>query len=387
MRSLRRIPFLILVSTLPWVWCAMAAPPKPRPPKRETKGARESNNEQADLGRLNETERRAVLLGRFSEQQRRLEDERLKAERAAAQRSISALQTALKSAMSDDDCAELNFQIGAAHVAARQSTQATASFRQAMELDPSGEWGASARLRLFDLFLYEGNDLNAARDLLVGISSDSAKKLEICDRQALIATLESGDGWVPGYPAIRDESSDATWLLRLGDLRFAAGDHQQALELFDAVAGTRKLHPTRREKSYANFRRAEATYQLNAAQRPCARSFRDAIGDYLLAQKCDKDAPWVGDALFLAGNIHWNQFQDDAAAIKLWTKVGESYRDCHYAENASFTIGVLYQLYGDIKKAKAAFADFRRRYPDSLQLGTLNSDGLAAHIQPIKRPQ
>ena len=62
------------------------------------------------------------------------------------------------------------------------------------------------------------------------------------------------------------------------------------------------------------------------------------------------------------------------------------YPNCGLAEKAGYNIGVLHQLYGETAKAKAAFNDFRDRFPDSKLLASLTSEGLAGHIKSIPRP-
>jgi TolA-binding protein len=174
--------------------------------------------------------------------------------------------------------------------------------------------------------------------------------------------------------------------VRLAELHFAAGDHATVLSSANALMASKRLHPTKSQKSFACYRRAKSTYQLHAAMQASDRGLKDAVADYALAIKTDKEAPWAGEALFLQGNILWNQFQDDAAAIKLWKEVLAKYPSSPFAENAGYNIGVLYQVYGNQEKAKTAFSAFRDRFPDSKLLAALNSEGLAGHIKTIKRP-
>jgi tetratricopeptide (TPR) repeat protein len=187
----------------------------------------------------------------------------------------------------------------------------------------------------------------------------------------------------PEYRNVLDEESDAAWLLRLVELHLAANDVATAMSLSDFVVTSRTLRPTKSQKSFAHFRRAKAAYQLHAALQPGERGLKEAIADYELAVKIDKEAPWCGDALFLAGNIHWNQFNDGDSAIRLWKEAARRYPKSRLAENAGYNIGAIYQHNGETQKAKAAFAEFKGKYPESKFLAALNGDGLAAHLKAV----
>jgi len=420
---MRKLCWVLLLAALaPWAFLAFGETAK----KAKTVGKKLAKP--ADFESLSEPERRAIVLEQIAQDQHKKRDEKQKAERAGALKSAAKLEAVLKSA-SDDEKSALLYELGVTHLQVNNAVPALRAFRQLA--DSPDEWDDRARIHLFDVLLYDNLSLDDAADVLppavdplrrtsVGNSSGSALLLaphqvsdkplspdavaaNLAARRALLefingqpTTFAANSGgapiwsalcnWKPEFADVLDEKSDASWLVRLAELHFATNDHETVAALASAVVADKKLHPTKAQKSFAYFRRAQAAYQLHATMRPAERGLKEIVADYANAVKAEKDAPWAGDAVFLQGNVLWNQFQDDAAAIKLWKELLARYPRSASAENAGYNIGVLYQLYGASDKAKAAFRDFRDRFPDSRLLAGLNSDGLAAHIKPIRHP-
>jgi hypothetical protein len=417
---MRRLRWLLLVAAIaPWALFAFAQAPK----KPKTGGKKAPAT--TDLASLSDSERRALILERMADDQRKKAVEKQKEERTKALKVAGKLETRLKSATVEEK-PELLYELGVTHLRVASIAPARRYFRQSA--DSPSEWAERAKIHLFDITLYEDRNLEDAGSVLyvadaasVGNSVAAPASLlsprqtpdeplhpeavaaNLAARRTLLDFLNgkspniAGRGaanrfwaalanWKTEFPGTLGEQSDATWLVRLAELHFAAGDHKTVVALASAIITGKGLHPTKSQKSLASFRRAQAAYQLIAAMQTGERSLKDVVADYALAIKTDKDSPWAGDALFLQGNVLWNQFQEDAAAIKLWKELLLKYRDCRLAENACYNIGVLHQLYGETEKAKAAFSDFRERFPDSKLLASLNSEGLAGYIKSIPRP-
>jgi tetratricopeptide (TPR) repeat protein len=417
---MRRFGWMLLVIALaPWAFLAFG-----ETPKKGKRSAKKPANP-VDLASLSEAERRAFMLEKFANDRRKKQDEKQKEERAAALKAAANFEAQLKAARAEEKPALL-YELGITHLRASNTAPALRYLQQAAE--SPGEWTELAKIHLFDIYLYDNHSLDDAGSVVhvadaasVGTSPIPAASLlsprqtpdkplsagavaaNLDARRALLDFLEgrppgcvpTGAGsrfwgvlgnWSPEFPEVLDEQSDAAWLVRLAELHIVAGDHATSISLAGAIITGKGLHPTNSQKSLAYFRRAQAVYQLHAAMQPSERGLKDAVADYALAVKAAKDAPWAGEALFLQGNVLWNQFQDDAGAAKLWTELLAKYPDCTLAENAAYNIGVLHQLYGESDKAKAAFANFRKRFPNSKFLAGLNSEGLAGHIKPIPRP-
>jgi tetratricopeptide (TPR) repeat protein len=417
MRPLRWV--LLLAAIAPWALLAFAQAPK----KGKTTAKKAAAT--ADLASLSESDRRALILERVADDQRKKVEQKQKEERTKALKVAARLEAQLKSAATEEK-PELLYELGVTHLRIESIAPARRYFRQAAELP--GDWADRAKVHLFDIALYEDRSLEDAGSVLHVADAASfgnsvtAPAMLLSPRQtpagplpleAVAANLDArrvlldfANGkspniavrgadnrfwtalanWKSEFPETLEEKSDATWLVRLAELHVAAADHKTVVALAGAIVTGKGLHPTKSQKSLASFRRAQAAYQLIAAMQTGERSLKDIVADYALAIKTDKDAPWAGDALFLQGNVLWNQFQDDAAAIKLWKELLVKYPQCRLAENAAYNIGVLHQLYGEKEKAQAAFAAFRERFPDSKLLASLNPDGLAGHIKSIPRP-
>jgi tetratricopeptide (TPR) repeat protein len=409
----------MLLVAVPWVVLAFGDMPKSGASKK-SRPATKNGAPPTDVASLPAPERHAALIEKTAAERRKRADEKQKAEQALARKEAARLEGELKSANPEEAPAVL-YDLAVACSRAGNGPKALATFQQTADL--GGEWGARARIHLCDILLYEKHDLTVARAALdldlreAGAGdapivyvppkktagsplSNASVSANIAVRRALLDFIEgksltapSAPGgsafwgglgrWKPEYGAILKVDSDAAWLGRLAEIHFAANDAATVMPLATSVVTSRNLHPTPLQKSFALFRRAKAAYQLHAALQPSERGLKEAIADYELAVKSDKDAPWCGDALFLAGNIHWNQFNDAERAIKLWKDAAGRYPKSRLAESASYNIGAIYQHNGEAEKAKTAFAEFRTKYPESKFLTALNDDGLAAHIKAV----
>jgi len=370
-------PLLLIALLLPWQFMAFGEAPGPTTPKK-SKPAAKKPGKPADADNLSAVDRRALFIERTEAERWQKHQDQLKVERTAATKKAAALDASLKSA-SEESRPAILFQIGATYWRTGMGGQALRYFRQVA--DPPGELAALARLHVFDILLYENHDLVAARALIGAqgpmatsdrgpvivapravpdrVPAPEVVAVSLAARRGLVDFLDGPieesartstkpqragmansiwgaiSRWKPEYPVVFDESSDATWLLRLGELHFLAGDCGPALALFDFTATSRSLHPTKTQKSYALFRRADAAYQVQAHLQPSERGPRQIAADYALAVKTDKDAPWSGDALFLQGNVLWNRLQDEATALKVWKEAVVRYPQARLAEKAA----------------------------------------------------
>jgi outer membrane protein assembly factor BamD (BamD/ComL family) len=112
------------------------------------------------------------------------------------------------------------------------------------------------------------------------------------------------------------------------------------------------------------------------AGRPPREALSVAVDDYRKSHDFDSTAWWSPEALFLAGNLKWNCFQDLSGARKLWDELIHKHRSTEQAETAAYSIGVIFQATGDNGSALTAFKDFRTRFPKSHLLAGLTEAGL-----------
>ncbi|MGH7201385.1 MAG: tetratricopeptide repeat protein, partial [Planctomycetaceae bacterium] len=156
------------------------------------------------------------------------------------------------------------------------------------------------------------------------------------------------------------EGGDLGALLILGDLFLEVSDIESAGTLFEHVLQSQGPEQSQSLVSYAHLRRGR-----------CLSRSRDATerakagGDFLTAHRLAPEAAWAAEALFLAGNAHWNYERDLNKSLELWRQVLEEYADSSVAERSAYFIGVAYESSERYAEAEAAFEDLKERYPDS----------------------
>jgi outer membrane protein assembly factor BamD (BamD/ComL family) len=90
-----------------------------------------------------------------------------------------------------------------------------------------------------------------------------------------------------------------------------------------------------------------------------------ALADYVAAVASGTRAPWADSAMFLAGNIEWNDKQNAEAAMMVWHRLLREYPKSPLADRCAFFIGLALFFSKQYPQAQKALEGYLQDYPDS----------------------
>jgi TolA-binding protein len=146
-------------------------------------------------------------------------------------------------------------------------------------------------------------------------------------------------------------------MLQLADIYKTAGSWDKAISLCGEVFEAPAKLVSPQQRSWSHFVRAGSYFRIPQ----CA----DAIPEYQAAHKACPKAPWASQALFYMGTTTSSFLQDKEAAANIYKQVVKKYPNSNYAPKASYLVGVCLENLKEWKKAKVAFEDYVKKYPDS----------------------
>ncbi|MBS3762840.1 MAG: tetratricopeptide repeat protein, partial [Planctomycetes bacterium] len=148
--------------------------------------------------------------------------------------------------------------------------------------------------------------------------------------------------------------------LRLGDLALLRFRPKRAEKLYGRLlAGSNPFpDPSNRLKSYLFFRMGQSLkYQRRSEE---ARAYLKRLYDPKY-----RDYRWAADGIFRVGTWMQNEMQDAEAAMPHWEHVFTHNPEHPEAERSLFYYGIMAMHRQQYAKAKKAFTEYLRRYPDS----------------------
>ena len=177
--------------------------------------------------------------------------------------------------------------------------------------------------------------------------------------ERLIEVAKSGKSLTPEI--VRKGDEKARLILMLADVYHEGQQHDKSLELCTRVISGSAPKATREQKSYAHFRRAHNYYMtLGQAYSPDA-----SLADYVSAVTTAPKAPWADSAMFLAGNIEWNDKHNADAAITVWRRLLREYPKSSEADRCAFFIGLAHFFSKQYPQARKALEEYLVNYPTS----------------------
>ncbi len=202
----------------------------------------------------------------------------------------------------------------------------------------------------------------------------------------LIDRIRRGDSLTP--PAVRAGRSETALILLLADIHQAVDDLPKAEPLYqrviendrswiervanstgDGSIGSRllppqlprqpvpRLNPTPAQIAWANYQKARIAHTRF--------EFNKAISAYLLVADDYKDSPWADAALVRAGILYFSNRRKPGEALTCFTRVVENYPRGEEAQRAGMYVGIIYAWGKNHAKAKAAYLDYLKKYPQS----------------------
>jgi tetratricopeptide (TPR) repeat protein len=186
--------------------------------------------------------------------------------------------------------------------------------------------------------------------------------------ERLIEAAKSGKSLTPEI--VRKGDERAKLILTLADVYHEGQQYDKSLDLCNRVltgGPNKRIAPEQR--SYAHFKRARNHFLIQdmTAFNPDA-----ALADYVAAVRVAPKAPWADEAMFLAGNIEWNQKHDLSAAISVWQRLLKNYPHSSEAGRSAFFIGVSRYFSKQYAEAKKSLEKYVADYPDSEFIGDAN---------------
>ncbi len=115
-------------------------------------------------------------------------------------------------------------------------------------------------------------------------------------------------------------------------------------------------------RSFAYLHRGFARFRMT---NPLERDFKLIVRDYEQSVKLAPQSDWADDALVLHANLEWNSFQNGDKAVPLWTRVLDQHPGSGHGPRAAYFIGVAHENTKQWDKAKSAYDDAKKRFPDS----------------------
>jgi tetratricopeptide (TPR) repeat protein len=350
--------------------------------------------------------------------------------RTKLKRELSKWSSKLRD--TETDHSEIQYRLAVIHDSLGEQTESEELYRKLIaQTDTDGTadvWQSSARWRLFDCILYRTLDVDTAEEVLPEWSTLAKMPTDVSPtapfteelsgqtekgflvnarlrhmlveylRRPILAPVNTARHSQPladstGYwsavassarphaeaTASFEGDPKGTVLTRLVELHISCKDYTSALRLIDRTLKSLKLldpSNNRALRSWLYFRRGYCIYASHMAGRPPREALSVAVDDYRKSHDFDSTAWWSPEALFLAGNLKWNCFQDLSGARKLWDELIHKHRSTEQAETAAYSIGVIFQATGDNGSALTAFKDFRTRFPKSHLLAGLTEAGL-----------
>jgi len=177
--------------------------------------------------------------------------------------------------------------------------------------------------------------------------------------ERLIAAAKSGKSLTPEI--VRKGDEKAKLILMLADVYHEGQQHEKSLDLCTRVVAGSAPKATREQKSYAHFRRARNHYLIaGSAFDPDA-----SLTDYVAAVKTAPRAPWADKAMFLAGNVEWNNKHDLEAAVAIWRRLLKDYPKSNEADRCALFIGTAFFFSKKYPEAQRALEQFVADYPNS----------------------
>lgn len=161
---------------------------------------------------------------------------------------------------------------------------------------------------------------------------------------------------------VRNGLADAAKLIRWGLVLDQSGGIERALRLFDALLKQAPEQISDPQRSFVHFHRGQARFRLT---NPLQRDTKLIVQDYEQAVKLYPQSDWSDDALFLHGNLEWNVNQQADRAIALWTQLLEQHPGSAQGPRAAYFIGVARENSKQWDRAKLAYDDSKRRFPNS----------------------
>ncbi|HET6247245.1 MAG TPA: tetratricopeptide repeat protein, partial [Tepidisphaeraceae bacterium] len=161
--------------------------------------------------------------------------------------------------------------------------------------------------------------------------------------------------------SVKNGDGKAKLILMLADIYHEGQQHGKSLELCTRLICGAAAKATREQLSYAYFRRARNYYLIaGAAFNPDA-----AMADYVAAVAASPKAAWADSAMFLAGNIEWNDKHDAPAAIAVWRRLLKEYPKSKEADRSAFFIGLALSFSRHYPEAQKALNEYMTKYPES----------------------
>lgn len=211
----------------------------------------------------------------------------------------------------------------------------------------------------------------------------------------LIDRLRRGDSLTP--PAVREGRSEVALILLLADIHQAVDDlpkseplyqrviendrswiEQVAITTGDGAIGSRLLPPLLPRQPVPRLnptpaQLAWATYQ-SARIAHTRFDFTKAIAAYLQVADSHKDCPWADAALVRAGILYYSNLRKPGEALGCFARVVANYPQGDEAQRAGMYIGLVYAWCNNHAKAKAAYLDYLKKYPQSPYAKAIRED-------------
>lgn len=211
----------------------------------------------------------------------------------------------------------------------------------------------------------------------------------------LIDRLRRGDSLTPA--SVREGRSEAALILLLADIHQAADDLPKAEPLYqrviendqswieqvanstsDGAIGSRLLPPMLPRQPVAKLnptpaQRAWATYQ-SARIAHTHFAFEQAIAAYLKVADGYKECAWADAALVRAGILYFSNLRKPGEALGCFTRVVNAYPTGDEAQRAGMYVGMIYAWGGNWPKAKAAYLDYLKKFPQSPYAKAISTD-------------
>lgn len=211
----------------------------------------------------------------------------------------------------------------------------------------------------------------------------------------LIDRLRRGDSLTP--VSVREGRSEAALILLLADIHQAADDLAKAEPLYrriiendhswieqvanstaNGAVGSRllppllprqpvpKLNPTTAQLAWATYQGARIAHTRF--------EFTKAIAAYLQVADGYKDSPWADAALVRAGILYFSNLRKPGEALTCFARVVAGYPQGEEAQRAGMYVGIIYAWGGNHAKAKAAYLDYLKKYPQSPYAKAITGD-------------
>jgi TolA-binding protein len=178
--------------------------------------------------------------------------------------------------------------------------------------------------------------------------------------ERLIVAAKTGKTLTPDIVRKGDPTAKAA--LMLGDVYHEGQQYEKSLDLCNRLlSGPGINRATPEQKSYAHFRRARNYFlSLGRTYSPDA-----SLADNVAAVAAAPKTPWAEEAMFLAGNIEWNQKHDLQAAVAVWHRLVHDYPGSKEADRCELYIGAAYFSSKQYVQAQQALESFLTLYPES----------------------